>query len=127
MADVQTLTSTQSLEQRIAAARTRQAEAEAIARQTANQGQIDQFVKLIGILFGVDTITALGSRVEWRERPTLVIPFGGNEHELVALPKPTGHVGWRVGTVELFEQKYAPAPDAALDALLVAMSDASPA
>lgn len=116
---------TQSLEQRIAAARDRQAALEAQARATVNQPQIDHFVFLVRLLFGADVIETLSARVEWRERPTLVIPWQGREHELVAAPKPSGHVGWQLGSgIELFEQKYAPHSTEAMDALLVALDSA---
>jgi hypothetical protein len=117
----QTATS-QTLQERIAAARARQAELEAQARAQINQPQIDHFVFLVGLLFGADAITTLGARVEWRDRPTLIIPWNGAEQELVAVPKPTGHVGWQLGSgIELFEQKYAPPPAEALDKLLVSL------
>jgi hypothetical protein len=121
MTDTVQLGSAQDLQARIAAAHARQAQIEAEARATTNQPQVDQFTFLVNKLFGDGAIETLGARVEWRERPALVIPWNGHEYELVALPKPTGHVGWRVGTIELFEQKYAPSQADALDLLLVAL------
>jgi hypothetical protein len=124
MSDTVLLGTPQTIQERIAAARAHQAEIEAAQRKEANQPQLVQFTFLVDKLFGSAARTDLKARVEWHDRPTLVIPWQGKELLLVALPKPTGHVGWTVGAVELFEQKYAPGPDTALDLLLVALDAA---
>jgi hypothetical protein len=124
MATTTVLGVSQSIQDRIAAARARQAELEAQQRQQINQPKIEQFTFLLGKLFGDSVIADLGARVEWQERPVLVIPWNGQDKVLVALPKPTGHVGWTLGSVELFEQKYAPSASDALDLLLVALDTA---
>ena len=124
MSDTVQLSPSQSMESRIEAARARQAAIEAAQRQTANQPQIEHFAFLVDKLFRPTTRSDLNARLEWREQPVLVINWKASEQVLVAKPKPTGHVGWVLGTVELFEQKYAPAPDAALDLLLVALDAA---
>ena len=127
MSDTTQIGVSPQLQQRIAEARARQAEIDAQQRQTVDSAKMEHFIFLVDKLFGPEARATLQARVDWRGQPALIIPWEGAEQVLVALPKPTGHVGWTLGAVELFEQKYAPAPASAFDQLLVALSTSAAA